>query len=791
MAEERARQSLLEDPVCILAAALLVGGIAPLAPWPTAAAFGVSVLLLAPRWGATWVFLALLGFLVGGVRGELAGSRFEAKLRGAVRGVEGPRRCAGQVRIAVSPVMRGGVLSWVGDATELDCEGRRLPGSVRIRVYGGARRLARGDVVDVVAQLAPVRLFRNADLSDPLPGARRLGAVLSGSALSVSLVEEGRGLSARIDRARAHARARIEATFPELSRPMARALVLGENDLDPVDDEAFKRSGLMHLLAVSGTHLVFAVVLVVQALRACLCRLEVLVRRWDVSRISAAIGVLASLLYADFSGGSGSAWRAAWMLSAVFLARVFGWRLSGPRALGVSLGVGAWMDPWAAVDLSFALSAAATWGLLVLGQPLARRWGRLGPAPARYVAVGTIATVTSTLPCAPLLAMMDERLTAAGLLANLLAAPLGELAALPACLLHAAVSWLPWLEQGLALVGAGALLSVRWIALRSAEATFASFVVPLPGAWHMALLIAGCVAVSVSGRVLRRWVAAAVLGALVLLEAKLAAPPTGELRASMLDVGQGDATLLDLPDGSLLLVDGGGFPHGFPDTGQRVLLPVLRARRRTQVDVVVLSHAHADHMLGLSSVVERYPVKELWHPAGAAPENGQYGDLLKLARARGVRLVGPAELCAKPRHFGEARVEVIGPCPVHPGAGLNDNSLVLRVTYGRRSLLFAGDAEREQEARLLAFGVSLRADVLKVGHHGSDTSSSEPFVRAVAPRWATISAGVRNRFAHPRQTTLDRFEALDIAVLRTDRAGSLTFTTDGIRARWYVHQLPW
>src|SRR5690606_9358144 len=120
-------------------------------------------------------------------------------------------------------------------------------------------------------------------------------------------------------------------------------------------------------------------------------------------------------------------------------------------------------------------------------------------------------TVTSTLPCAPLLAMMDERLTAAGLLANLLAAPLGELAALPACLLHAAVSWLPWLEQGLALVGAGALLSVRWIALRSAEATFASFVVPLPGAWHMALLIAGCVAVSVSGRVLRRWVAAAVL----------------------------------------------------------------------------------------------------------------------------------------------------------------------------------------------------------------------------------------------------------------------------------------
>lgn len=791
MAEEGAGPSLLADPVCILAAALLVGGIAPLAPWPTAVAFGACAVLLAPRWGARWVFLALVGVLVGGVRGELAQSRFEAELRAALRGVEGPRRCAGQVRIAVSPVVRGGVLSWVGDAAGLDCEGRRLLGSVRIRVYGGTHQLARGDVVDVVAQLAPVRLFRNAELSDPLPGARRLGAVLSGSALSVSLVERGRGLSARIDRARAHTRARIEATFPELARPMARALVLGENDLDPVDDEAFKRSGLMHLLAVSGTHLVFAVVLVVQALRACLCRVEVLVRRWDVSRMSASIGVVASLLYADFSGGSGSAWRAAWMLSAVFLARVLGWRLSGPRALGVSLGVGAWMDPWAAVDLSFALSAAATWGLLVLGQPLARRWGRLGPAPVRYVVTGTIATVTSTLPCAPLLAMMDERLTLAGLLANLLAAPLGELAALPACLLHAAASSFPWLEQGLALVGAGALLSVRWIALRSAEATFASFVVPLPGAWHMAVLVVGAVAIGVAGRPLRGWVGAAAIGALVLLEARLGAPPTGELRATMLDVGQGDATLVDMPDGSLVLVDGGGFPHGFPDTGRRVLLPVLRARRRGRVDVLVLSHAHADHLLGLLSVVERHPVTELWHPAGAAPETGQYGELLKRARARGVRLLGPGELCGKPRHFGEARVDVIGPCPIHPGAGLNDNSLVLRVTYGRRTLLFSGDAEREQEARLLASGAPLRADVLKVGHHGSDTSSSEPFVRAVAPRWATISAGVRNRFAHPRQTTLDRFEELGIAVLRTDRAGSLTFATDGNRVQWTVYQLPW
>src|SRR5690606_6246277 len=193
-------------------------------------------------------------------------------------------------------------------------------------------------------------------------------ALLSGSVLSLAVVERGGGLTAHIDAARAHTRGRIEATFPELARPMARALVLGENDLDPEDDAAFKRSGLMHLLAVSGTHLVFAVVLLVRALRACLVRIETLVRRWDVARASACFGCAASLLYADFSGGSGSAWRAAWMLSAAFLARAVGARMGGPRALGVSLGVGALVDPLAAVDLSFALSAAATFGLIVLGQ---------------------------------------------------------------------------------------------------------------------------------------------------------------------------------------------------------------------------------------------------------------------------------------------------------------------------------------------------------------------------------------------------------------------------------------
>src|SRR6185436_3183210 len=152
--------------------------------------------------------------------------------------------------------------------------------------------------------------------------------------------------------------------------PMARALVLGESDLDPDDDEAFRRSGLSHMLAVSGTHLVFAVLSLVRALSAVLVRIEQLSASFDCGRIAAFVGLFLSLLYADFAGGSGSAWRAAYMLSAGLLARALGGLPCASRALGVSFFVGWLRDPLVAFDISFLLSAAATSGLLVLGEPL-------------------------------------------------------------------------------------------------------------------------------------------------------------------------------------------------------------------------------------------------------------------------------------------------------------------------------------------------------------------------------------------------------------------------------------
>jgi competence protein ComEC len=779
------------DGALALSGALVAGGIAFVAPGEVvlvSASLLGFLLLSRRRSGPRWAALALAiasGLAAGHARAAHAVSVHEAARAKAELSLGAPQRCSARARVLSSPVRVRDAVRWDAHLSGLVCESGPASWEGDATLYGGPGDLARGDDVDVVATLgSPQRLWNEA-AGDPRPAEAHRGIVRSGGTLDVRFVRRARGLLASIDRARAGLRGRIDATFAGDIGPMARALVLGESDLSPDDDRCFRASGLSHLLAVSGMHLVLVLALVVRTLEASLARVEAVAARCDVGRVAAALGVPVAWVYAELAGAGGSTTRAAWMATVALVARALGRRTDVARAFGLSMGAMALGDPLVAFDLSFLLSAAATGGLLAFASPFGRRFARWVPvrsALASGVARAAATTLAASIPCVPILARFAPTVPLGGVLANLLAVPVGEGAALPLCLAHALLSWWPAAELGCARAASGALVLVRGVARAFATPALTAEI-PQPTSWQLAVIAIGTAAILLL-RQRRVAMVAACAAATLLLEAgaRRAGVPHGELRATFLDVGQGDSAIVDLPDGQAMVIDGGGLVGSPVDVGTRVLAPELRARRRSELAAAVLTHPHPDHYGGLATGLDSVRLGSFWDSGQGETERvgGAYEGMLRALRARGVPILHPEALCGS-REVGGARVEVLAPCPVFSSdVGPNDNSFALRIAFGSRALLFVGDAEREEESKLLQTARNrLRADVLKVGHHGSATSSSPAFIAAVAPREAIISAGCRNRFGHPSPSTLATLAAAGARVWRTDRDGAVVVTTDG------------
>ncbi|MGQ9557396.1 MAG: ComEC/Rec2 family competence protein [Desulfurispora sp.] len=254
-------------------------------------------------------------------------------------------------------------------------------------------------------------------------------------------------------------------------------------------------------------------------------------------------------------------------------------------------------------------------------------------------------------------------------------------------------------------------------------------------------------------------------------------PATGCRLVHVLDVGQADSILVQLPDGRNMLIDAGNNEDG------PFIVDYLHRSGVQSIDYLIGTHPHEDHIGGLDTVLQKFPVRQVYMPE-ISYDTKSYHDVLRAVRQRGLKVLSPAagQVLLKDRVSDqELQVEILWPDPrrVLFFDEVNDHSIIARVSYGKSSFLFTGDAGRQVEEALLSSKARLGADVLKVGHHGSNSSTSNAFLRAVRPQIAVISAGRGNDYGHPHRETLQRLIKNKIRVYRTDQDGTIVFTCDG------------
>lgn len=530
-------------------------------------------------------------------------------------------------------------------------------------------------------------------------------------------------VAARMARLRGSLREGIEGLFPR-RHPEVTALVLGERGrVDPALSASLARSGLAHLLAISGLHVgivlgfVYGLARVGGLSRPAACT-------WGLAAVGAVVLVVAP---------AAPVRRAAVMAGAALLGHARGRHGDGWSGLALALLGLAAVEPAVVRDPGFLLSAAATTSILGLAPRIRAALGRMPGASALSV------TLAAQLGVLPVLVPLTHRITGAALLLNLVAVPLlvAALCGIGATGLAALAGWSP---------GATA-------AARATEA-----------------------AIDLVGLLAERG------GALAWARPSLpAAAARGRqpdaARLVVLDVGQGDAIALLPSSGESLLVDAGGYPGIDYDTGSALVAPALRALGVGRLEAVAVSHPHADHAGGVPGILAELPVGALWL-GSVEPTRPDVTRLLDAAAARAVPVVSLA--AGARRRLGECDLRVIHPRGrwLVPGGAptSNDASLALAARCGHRAVLLPGDAEGPAERSWSSSGAVeglAPAPVLKAPHHGSATSSSDLLLDALGSRHAVISAGWNNRFGLPRAEVLQRYRERGMAVYRTDRDGAV------------------
>ena len=693
--------------------------------------------------------------------------------------------------------------------------------------------LSYGQLIEVDGRVRALRNFQN-------PGAFDYVGFMARSDIfwTVSIVGSDRirvrpgGCGSRffglIFRLRTAALRRIEELYRNnaYATGMMEATLIGESrKLEKIWTDHFRRTGTYHMLVIDGLHITVLAAFLLFLLRLCF-----------VPEFTAlALTVAGAWLYALVSGWNAPAVRAAGGFTLYVIARFFYRRRRLLNLLATVAIVYLAASPQQLFDAGFQLSflsvaAIATLAIPVLeasSAPLSRglRWvpeksrdPRMPPRAAQFrvelrllaealhyyvrvpqnwilraLAIGArlifyayeMAVISTAIQIGMALpmALYFHRIPLTGFSANVIVVPLLALV----------------VPVGFVAVFTGSHFVARiaeWLLIGGERVAdwhlrFESdWRLPDPPLWLCIAFWAALLMLAFAVMRSRRWAwwsvaVVTVLFALIFRHPFAPEVRRGQLELTAIDVGQGDSLLVCFPDGKLMLVDGGGVLsfggrlRSRIEIGEDVVSPYLWNRSIRRIDVVALTHGHEDHAQGLPAVIDNFRPRELW--TGATPASEAWSQVEEKARLHKVKII--AMQSGRCFDFGGARIEVLSPPADYIVADVpkNNDSLAMRITYGGRSFLLTGDMEKPMEFRSLADGESLRADVLKVGHHGSNTSSTTSFLDAVSPTFAVISDGFENSFRHPHPQVLERLAAHRARILRTDTQGLVTIRTDGER----------
>jgi competence protein ComEC len=578
-------------------------------------------------------------------------------------------------------------------------------------------------------------------------------------------------------RLRAWASRRVHERFPEPEATILAGAMWGERGaLAPDLREEFQETGTVHVLVTAGLHLGVVAAASIALLQFVGC-----------GRIGASLGAIAIVwLYAAISGDHLPSVRAATMLSFALLARAAGRESTSWNALAAAAIVVTAIGPASLTSVSFALSFSCVAAIFAFAKPIGEALESIGaPHLVREALAVAFATQLGTWPLtasaflviapyAPLANALVVPIVGVAMLDGFVTLALAPIPTLSGIAANVETSFVDWI-----------VAVVRFVA----SLPFAHVVATPPPPWTIVAYDGALVVAAIAlhhGRTRRAIAIVVCASALCLWPPRI---PNHELRIVAIDVGQADALLILTPTGHAYLVDAGGRLERGPqvagassseEIGERIVVPFLIRSGIHHLDAVLLSHPHGDHSGGMAPVLRTLGA-DGFADSGQTYPGHAYHDALDVARERGIPLWEPRGGDVWRTNDG-VTFRFYGPTsPYITGSrsDINSNSLVFRLEYGRFRMLFTGDAGAETEQRLLAGHDDLRADVLKVGHHGSAYGTTEAFLGAVAPSVAIISVGRDNLFGHPAPSTIDALRARGITTYRTDRDGAVTVTTDG------------